>query len=462
MTSSSAEPTCGGNGVTAYFLPHDWAHDTLVDGVLPGNHAAGSKTASSLSADEEFCALREILGRPFIYHLLDRLAGSGLKRVVLCILQTDVLASFLGSSYRGMELLYSRADAALGTGGALKLALLHHPSSLALTFSVEVLTDADLSAFLRWFAEPRHQGALGALLLVPALGNVAPGGVTVGVTGQAIVGAGQGVGPGFVPTGISLLRPQALAGLEAGAPASLTDSVFPALAAQGMLCTSVVPARVLDLGQPASLALAGRFLLGEPLARHFLSDQVAPGFEAAVFLDRDGTVIKDKHYLNDPAGVELLPDAAEGLRRMRALGLRLVLVSNQSGVGRGYFTRGNVERVQGRLVELLEEEGVRLDALYICPHAPNEECACRKPLPGMIERACQELGLDARRSFVIGDKPCDVDLGLAVQATTFLVTTGQGTVGSCRPHHVSVNLLEAARVIETILGSTNEVEKIKR
>jgi histidinol-phosphate phosphatase family domain/HAD-superfamily hydrolase, subfamily IIIA len=134
-----------------------------------------------------------------------------------------------------------------------------------------------------------------------------------------------------------------------------------------------------------------------------------------------------------------------------------VLVSNQSGVGRGYFSRGDVERVHGRLVELLEAEGVRLDAFYVCPHAPDECCTCRKPLPGLVERACLELGLDPLQSFVIGDKPCDIDLGLVVNSTAILVTTGYGAAhaeaGDCRPHHVSASLLEAAQTIESILAS---------
>jgi histidinol-phosphate phosphatase family protein len=167
-----------------------------------------------------------------------------------------------------------------------------------------------------------------------------------------------------------------------------------------------------------------------------------------VFLDRDGTVIAERHYLSDPAGVELLPGAAEGLRRMRALGLPLVLVTNQSGVGRGYFGRDAVERVHGRLIELLAAEGVALSAIYSCPHAPDEACGCRKPLPGLLEQAARELGLDLPTCFVIGDKPCDIDLGLIVNATTFLVRTGYGAKyaeeGGCRPHFVVSDLAEAA------------------
>ena len=320
---------------------------------------------------------------------------------------------------------------------------------MALAINGDSLTDADLGEYLRWF-EPRTEH--GALLLVPVDDCARYGSVSTDLDGRVtgFVEKGQG-GPGWISAGIYLLRPQCLAGLAPGAPASIERDVFPGLAEGGVLCAYRAKARFLDIGTPESYAGAGRFLLG-----------VAGGSEAldaAVFLDRDGTVIAEKNYLSDPAGVELLPGAAEGMRRMRALGLRLVLVSNQSGVGRGYFGRDAVERVHGRLLELLEAEGARLDALYVCPHAPDEQCPCRKPGPGLIDRACAELGLDPRASFVIGDKPCDVDLGLVVNATTFLVTTGYGAgyaaAGDCRPHHVAASLAKAAKTIESILAARN-------
>ncbi len=403
-------------------------------------------------------ALAEILGRPYIYHLLDALAGFGLARVVLCTgHMAQMLEQALGPTYRGMELLYSREDEPLGTGGALRLALERHPAELALCINGDSLTDADLSEYLRWFETRSEEGAL---LLVPVDDAARYGSVATDTSGRVsgFVEKGQG-GPGWISAGIYLLRPSCLQGIPPGQAASIEQDVFPALARRGVLCAYRAQARFLDIGTPESYAQAGRFLLGEATA----TDAV----HAAVFLDRDGTVIVEKHYLHEPEGVELLPGAAEGMRRMAELGLKLVLVSNQSGVGRGYFGRDAVERVHGRLIELLAAQGVRLDALYICPHAPakdgaGEPCGCRKPLPGLIERASRELGLDPTRSFVIGDKPCDVDLGLVVNATTFLVTTGYGAAhaeaGDCRPHHVAAGLLEAAGIIESILAARSGVE----
>lgn len=150
---------------------------------------------------------------------------------------------------------------------------------------------------------------------------------------------------------------------------------------------------------------------------------------AIVFLDRDGTVIVEKHYLRDPAQVALLPRAAEGLRQLGKLA-RLVLVSNQSGIGRGLYTEDDLRAVNARLCALLEQEGVRLDSLHHCPHAPDVDCNCRKPKTGMVDEALHVLG---RRPgdfpgpcYVIGDKPCDVELATAIGGRGILVRTGYG------------------------------------
>jgi D-glycero-D-manno-heptose 1,7-bisphosphate phosphatase len=168
----------------------------------------------------------------------------------------------------------------------------------------------------------------------------------------------------------------------------------------------------------------------------------------AALLDRDGTIIFERHYLSDPAQVELLPGAAQGLRELHLLGFKLVVVSNQSGLSRGYFDRARLHAIHGRLRELLADEDVTLDGIYVCPHLPDEGCACRKPQPGLVLRAVDELELDVGSSIVIGDKRCDIELGHAVGATTFLVLTGYGNEtasgGLARPHFVVSDLSQVA------------------
>ena len=410
--------------------------------------AGGFGTRLRQVVDDRPKALAEIAGRPYIFHLLDALARAGLRRIVLCTGHlAQQLEQAVGPSYRGMDILYSREDTPLGTGGALSLALSRYPAQLALALNGDSLLDADLGAFLGWYSAQDFQAAL---LLVPMDDTARYGRVESDKAGRVLGFVEKGAaGPGFISAGVYLLAPGALSGIVPGQAASIEQDVFPALTTAGKLGAHKTQARFLDIGTPESYAAAGAFLLG-------------PGpWRGAVFLDRDGTIIAERHYLSDPAGVELLPGALAGLKRMHSLGLALVLVSNQSGVGRGYFGRDAVERVHGRLLELLEQGGATLDAIYICPHAPDEACCCRKPLPGLIKRALKDLGLDCgigpAQSFVIGDKPCDVDLGLVVNATTFLVTTGYGAgfAAECggRAHHVVSGLDEAARLMESILAA---------
>jgi D-glycero-D-manno-heptose 1,7-bisphosphate phosphatase len=166
----------------------------------------------------------------------------------------------------------------------------------------------------------------------------------------------------------------------------------------------------------------------------------------AVFLDRDGTIVADKHFLADPAGLELLPGAVEGLRELQRLGARLVVVTNQSGVGRGYFPASAVERVHEGLRALLEEDGVELDAIYSCPHSPEEGCSCRKPAPGLFLRAADDLGIDLDASFVLGDRDVDVEAGRRIGATSILIGPQPPRADGLHAR----DLIEAARLIESL------------
>jgi D-glycero-D-manno-heptose 1,7-bisphosphate phosphatase len=131
----------------------------------------------------------------------------------------------------------------------------------------------------------------------------------------------------------------------------------------------------------------------------------------AVFLDRDGTLVRDPGYLHDPALVELLPGVVEGLRALAAAGWPLVVVSNQSGIARGHFGPAAFAAVTARIEELLAPHGVRFAGVYYCPHHPDftGPCGCRKPGVELFERAARELGLDLRRSWYVGDKLQDAE-----------------------------------------------------
>jgi len=181
-----------------------------------------------------------------------------------------------------------------------------------------------------------------------------------------------------------------------------------------------------------------------------------------VVLDRDGTINVEREYLSNSDQLELLPGAVRGLRHLRELGLGLVVITNQSGVGRGYFDWARLDLIHQRLSALLADEGIQLDGIYVCPHHPNDGCTCRKPQPELLEKAAREHKFRANEAFVIGDKAIDIELGQKVGATTLLVRTGYGTkVEVLAASQMKVtwdyivnDLADAANVIERHLNKT--------
>ena len=173
---------------------------------------------------------------------------------------------------------------------------------------------------------------------------------------------------------------------------------------------------------------------------------------AAVFLDRDGTVIQEREYLADPDGVSLIPGAIEGMHLLVEAGFRLVVVTNQSGIARGLYGVDDYRAVAGRLDEELAREGLTLDGTYFCPHHPefSGPCKCRKPALGMYLQAARDLGLDLPDSFFIGDRRKDVEPGRALGGQGILVRTGYGVeeeAGVGEGTAVFDSLLDAARWI---------------
>ncbi|HWJ35746.1 MAG TPA: HAD family hydrolase [Steroidobacteraceae bacterium] len=145
-----------------------------------------------------------------------------------------------------------------------------------------------------------------------------------------------------------------------------------------------------------------------------------------VFLDRDGTLIVEKHYLSDPDQVCIEDGVVEGLAMLIENGHPLFVLSNQSGIGRGMFAECDARRVNEKVAHVLLEQGIEITAWYFCPHTPASRCDCRKPSPGMAIAASRDWNLELAGSYVIGDKQADLELADAIDATGILVTTGHG------------------------------------
>ncbi|OGQ56331.1 MAG: hypothetical protein A3J24_07735 [Deltaproteobacteria bacterium RIFCSPLOWO2_02_FULL_53_8] len=172
-----------------------------------------------------------------------------------------------------------------------------------------------------------------------------------------------------------------------------------------------------------------------------------------VFLDRDGTINIDTGYLADPAQLCLIDGAAGAIRRLNEAGIKVIVVSNQSGVGRGFFTYADAMAVNERLVELLAASGARLDGIYYCPHLPDDGCRCRKPATGLVMDAAREHAIEIKRSCMVGDKASDIRLARNLGIKAILVLTGNGREelkkSTSAPDYVANDLADAVQWILT-------------
>jgi histidinol-phosphate phosphatase family protein len=388
--------------------------------------------------------LAPIAGRPVVTYLLDTLAAAGVRRVVISTgYRADDVERVLGQRYAGLELVHSREDRALGTAGAARLALDHVTSDIVIITNGDSYCEVDLRAMT---AAHRARQARGTLLLTRDARGRAFGSVDVDDTGRVVQFREKSEHPGaFVSAGLYIFDRSLLEELPPAETMSFERDVFPRRAAARELHGFTEGGRFLDIGTPDTYKAAAVFFEAVGLVRRRWA-----------LLDRDGTIIVDRNHLTDAAKVELLPGSADGIRRLRALGLSIGVVTNQSVVGLGMIDEAGVERIHQRMIELLESEGAHVDAIVFCPHTPDAGCRCRKPEIGLIERLGSDRPLDADASFVVGDDWKDIELGRRIGATTILVRTGHGSsvlaAKTTAPDHVAGDLLSASTLIASRLG----------
>jgi D-glycero-D-manno-heptose 1,7-bisphosphate phosphatase len=171
---------------------------------------------------------------------------------------------------------------------------------------------------------------------------------------------------------------------------------------------------------------------------------VAERLTPAVFIDRDGTVMQDVDYCADANEVAVFPGAGKALQSLQEAGFKIIIITNQSGIGRGYFDEAAYRLVEKEVVRQLAP--AMIAATYFCPHAPEEPCSCRKPSPGMVQQAAVDHAVDLTRSFFIGDKPADVECGRRAGTRTILAQTGYGRAAGndVRADHIAPDLADAA------------------
>ena len=169
----------------------------------------------------------------------------------------------------------------------------------------------------------------------------------------------------------------------------------------------------------------------------------------AVFLDRDGTIARDAHYCRRVEDFEVFPTVPEAIRLLNDSGFKVVVVTNQSGIARGYFTEETLTQIHRKMRDTLGNHGAWVDAIYHCPHHPDEGCECRKPGTALFRQAAHDLDIDLARSYVVGDMQMDIDAGKSLGCGTVLVTTGPngGIDIVTPPDYTASNLLEATKWI---------------
>lgn len=170
-----------------------------------------------------------------------------------------------------------------------------------------------------------------------------------------------------------------------------------------------------------------------------------------VFIDRDDTISRDVHYCSRPEDFELLPKAAAGIKLLNQGGFKVVVITNQSGIARGYFTEDMLNKIHQKMVDELAKSGAHVDAIYFCPHHPDENCECRKPKPKLAHQAIKQLHIDPQQSFVIGDRLMDVELAKAIGCKSIMIPGEPGKAelskNSILPDYVASDLVLAAKWI---------------
>lgn len=375
-------------------------HDVIVREaiVLAGGEAT---RLGEIAAAVPKC-LQPVAGRPFIDYLLRELRRHGVRRVVLATGRLhDAVEQHVGDGAAfGLEVDYSLEPEPLGTAGAVALAARHLTGHAAYVCNGDSLLDCNLLALAGALNGAPDIRVAVALHRVPDTRRF--GAVTIGADGLVTAFCEKtGGGPGLVNGGIYCARAAWLRELPP-VPSSLERDVFPPLVAAGSMAAVATEGLFIDIGLPESLADAQQVV---QQWRH----------RPCAFLDRDGVINVDTDYVHTPAEFRFMPGMPEAIRALNDAGWLAIVITNQAGIGRGYYTEADFAQFTAWIDERLAEAGAHVDATYHCPHHPTagvgdylRECECRKPKPGMLLRAIDDWEPDTRRSFMLGDMPKDL------------------------------------------------------
>ncbi len=405
--------------------------------------------------------LAPVLGKPLLAYQLELLAKHQVKQVtLLCGFGAAAIRDFCGDGSRwGLQLECIDESRPLGTAGAVIEALARLPERFLVLYG-DTMVNVDLSRF--WAAHQAHNAAA-TLFLHP---NDHPHDSDLVETDSdgAILAfhpyphpAGAFL-PNQVNAALYVIEASALRGLAAtNEPLDFGKHVFPALLSRELRLQGYrSPEYIKDAGTPERLDRVEADL-ASGVVEHSSLDQPRP----AVLLDRDGTINEERSYIRTPEQLHLIPGAAEGIRMLHQAGYRIAVITNQPVVARGECTFAELQRIHNFMEMELSTEGAFVDSIYYCPHHRDKgfegervelkfDCACRKPRPGLVDRAASELNLDLARSWFVGDSTVDLETARVCGMRSILLRTGVS--GSDRkypaePTAVCDDLQAAARFI---------------
>ena len=338
-----------------------------------------------------------VAGRPFLRFIMDQLVAAGVERAVVADgYRREQIEGFFGAGYRGMDVVYSPEETPLLTGGAVKQALIRCEGGWVFVMNGDTWLDVDFAA-MEAAAEDAPEGVKVVVAVKRMRGFERYG--TVDVDAEGTITAFHEKRPcadGLINAGVYLVRRDALDAMPA--KFSLENDWFERVVTDGALRACVCEGGFIDIGVPEDYERAQEMLA--PLAR---------GCRLAMF-DRDGTINVDTGHLYKPDKLELIPETVETMARYAAdPDYKVVVVTNQAGIAKGFYTEADMRALHRYMEERLERLGVRVDAWYFCPHHPDYtgECGCRKPAPGMLLAAMRDFDAKPGDCVMYGDTEKD-------------------------------------------------------
>ena len=399
-----------------------------------------------------------VAGKPLLEHQIELVRDSGIRKVyILSGHLAEVIRSYFGNGEGfGVEIEHIVEDSPLGTAGAVRQleGLIDEPF---LVLYGDVYIDIDLPRFVEG---SRKNGGLGTLLVHP---NDHPQDSDLLDTDEA--GRITAFYPkphdqkryyrNLVSAALYILDPRIFSYIPVSGPSDFGRDIFPdVLKEGGELSAYSTPEYVKDLGTPDRLGKVERDILSGKAARKNLASP-----QRAVFFDRDGIINREIGGVTEPAGFELLPWASPALQRVNGSSFLAVCVTNQPVIAKGFCTEKDVQAIHRKMETLLGRDGAFFDAIYYCPHHPERgfageikelkiDCSCRKPKPGMLEKAAEKYNIDLSRSYMIGDREIDIEAGRRAGCRgSILITTEGNLTPDSKADMILDDLVQAVQTI---------------